>query len=833
MAQSPYQQLEQEFRRLHAFRGAASLLRWDSAVMMPRGSADVRGEQLAALDAECHALLTSPRVSRLIDRAQANQSQLEDWQLANLREMRRERDHAIATPLSLVTRLARATSLAEVRWLEARQENNFALLAPHLEEVVALTRDKAQVLSQALGLAPYDSLIDEFSPGFLSADIDQLFKVVIRRLPSLIREAIELQAGHPPLPLAGKVGVSKQRTLALEVMRAIGFPFDRGRLDESSRAFTEGVWGDVRIATRYDVNEPFSGLMGVLHEIGQAMYDLGLPAEWRDQPVGRDRGMALEESQSLLLEMIVGRSRAFLTWLRPLLEKHFGCNGPAWEVENLYRTLTLVRRSAIRADADELTYPVHIMLRYDLEKQIFEGTMPVRDLPEAWRAGFEPRLGLRPCDRHRRLPAGRALGARAVRLLPFVRARLVHRGTALREPARGERALRRRDRRWPLRRPVRVAAAERARTRCERRRAGTDQGRHRPHAVGGAVAALCRSQVPRVRVRGGGVRRQRGRTGRQRGAGRLTMGAVVVPAPATARPAGSSSTFKRLQARLRGLAGKAIEDFRDDRGGRPRDGLPVRRQGLVHAARRAAVAAAQRPGAVRPRRRQPRPEAAGLPAARAAGIPGARSACRTTSSSRTPTAWSSASFPRARTMCGLCSRLRRGALYRYASENGVTKVALGHHRDDIVETMFLNMFFGGRLKTMPPKLLSEDGRHIVIRPLAYVPEREIERYARARAFPIIPCTLCGSQEHLQRVAVKKMLADWEREHPGRTEAIFSALCNVSTSHLADPRAFDFEGLEARRAAALGGPAGDTRGRRGRRRFDDPPRTLGRTLTLLG
>jgi tRNA 2-thiocytidine biosynthesis protein TtcA len=161
-------------------------------------------------------------------------------------------------------------------------------------------------------------------------------------------------------------------------------------------------------------------------------------------------------------------------------------------------------------------------------------------------------------------------------------------------------------------------------------------------------------------------------------------------------------------------------------------------------------------------------------------------------------------IPEGRTMCGLCSRLRRGALYRYASENGITKVALGHHRDDIVETLFLNMFFGGRMKTMPPKLLSEDGRHIVIRPLAYVPEREIERYARARRFPLIPCTLCGSQQQLQRVTVKKMLADWERESPGRTEAIFSALSNVTPSHLADPGAFDFAGLEARRAAVLAG-----------------------------
>jgi tRNA 2-thiocytidine biosynthesis protein TtcA len=151
--------------------------------------------------------------------------------------------------------------------------------------------------------------------------------------------------------------------------------------------------------------------------------------------------------------------------------------------------------------------------------------------------------------------------------------------------------------------------------------------------------------------------------------------------------------------------------------------------------------------------------------------------------------------PEGKTMCGLCSRLRRGRLYRYAAENGITRIALGHHRDDIVETLFLNMFFGGRMKAMPPKLLSEDGRHVVIRPLAYVPERDIERYARARQFPIIPCRLCGSQENLQRVAVKRMLAEWEREHPGRIETIFSAMQNVTVSHLADAQLFDFAALE--------------------------------------
>lgn len=151
-------------------------------------------------------------------------------------------------------------------------------------------------------------------------------------------------------------------------------------------------------------------------------------------------------------------------------------------------------------------------------------------------------------------------------------------------------------------------------------------------------------------------------------------------------------------------------------------------------------------------------------------------------------------IPEGKTMCGLCSRLRRGALYRFARENGVTKIALGHHRDDLVETLFLNMFFGGKLKTMPPKLLSEDGRHIVIRPLAFVSENDIERYARAREFPIIPCKLCGSQPNMQRVAIKKMLQDWEQQFPGRSETIFSSLRSVVPSHLADTTLHDFPGL---------------------------------------
>jgi carboxypeptidase Taq len=392
MAMTPYKQLEQEWKRLHAFRGAMAVLRWDAAVMMPRGSADVRGEQLAALETEYHALVTAPRITRLLDRAQANTAGLEDWQVANLREMRRQRDFAIATPVALVSRLAKAASKAEARWLVARESGKFEDFAPYLEEVVHLVRDKAQLLGQSRNLSPYDALVDEFSPGLTSAEIDAMFKALARRLPGLIRDVLARQEQRQLLPIVGKFSASRQRALAVEIMRAVGFPFDRGRLDESEHPFTEGVPGDVRVTTRFDPTEPFSGLLGALHETGHAMYDVGLPTEFIDQPVGRDRGMALEESQSLLMEMVVCRSRPFVRYLKPLLEKHFGVSGPEWSEENLYAHLTRVRRGPIRVDADELTYTLHIQLRYELENQLLSGELAVRNLRDAWNAGMEQRL---------------------------------------------------------------------------------------------------------------------------------------------------------------------------------------------------------------------------------------------------------------------------------------------------------------------------------------------------------------------------------------------------------------------------------------------------------
>jgi tRNA 2-thiocytidine biosynthesis protein TtcA len=253
-----------------------------------------------------------------------------------------------------------------------------------------------------------------------------------------------------------------------------------------------------------------------------------------------------------------------------------------------------------------------------------------------------------------------------------------------------------------------------------------------------------------------------------------------------------SNTFKRLQARLRGEVGKAIEDFRMIEHG---DRVMVCLSGgkdsytlldILLSLQRSAPIEFELV-AVNLDQKQPGFPAHVLPDyLTALGVPFHVIEQDTYSVVKRV-------IPEGKTMCGLCSRLRRGALYRYASENGITKIALGHHRDDIVETLFLNMFFGGKLKAMPPKLGSDDGRHIVIRPLAYVAERDIERYARAREFPLIPCTLCGSQENMQRKEIKRMLHEWEQQYPGRTESIFSSLRNVVASHLADPRAAEFTG----------------------------------------
>jgi carboxypeptidase Taq len=390
---TPYQTLETRFRRLGTLGEATALLQWDSATQMPAGAAPARAEQTAALRVISHEILTQPDTGDLLAGAEA-QNELDAWQRANVREMRRRWLHATALPADLVEALTKACSASEMAWRKARPAADFALAKPHLEKVLALVREAAAAKAEQLGTSPYEALLDEFEPGGRTAAIDALFDDLAATLPGLIEGALAHQVA--PLPLEGRFPVETQRTLGVDLMTRLGFDFEHGRLDISLHPFCGGTPDDVRITTRYDETNFTRALMGVLHETGHALYERGLPAAWRRQPVGDARGMSVHESQSLLVEMQVCRSREFLDFVAPLLRQAFGGKGPAWEADNLHRIYTQVARGFIRVDADEVTYPAHVILRYRLEKAMVAGDLEVEDLPGEWNHCMRELLGVSP-----------------------------------------------------------------------------------------------------------------------------------------------------------------------------------------------------------------------------------------------------------------------------------------------------------------------------------------------------------------------------------------------------------------------------------------------------
>lgn len=393
-----YAALERRAARISAVSDALGILDWDSQTTMPTGAADGRAEQTAVLRVLRHELASAPDTGDLLARAEAEVG-ADPWRRANLREMRRAWVHATAVPPDLVEASSRAASACEVAWRTARAEDDFPSLLPLLEEVLRLQRAVADAKAAALGVSPYDALLDQYEPDGRSAEIDALFAELEAFLPGLIEGAIEAQARRPaPLRPEGPFPAAAQRALGEELMRAAGFDFSRGRLDVSLHPFCGGASDDVRLTTRYDEADFAGALMGVLHETGHALYEQNRPRAWRGQPVGDARGMVLHESQSLIVEMQASRSRAFAGWLAPRLRAAFGGTGPAWEADNLHRLATRVERSLIRVDADEATYPAHVVLRYRLERAMLAGDLAPADLPGAWADGMRALVGVVPPD---------------------------------------------------------------------------------------------------------------------------------------------------------------------------------------------------------------------------------------------------------------------------------------------------------------------------------------------------------------------------------------------------------------------------------------------------
>lgn len=394
---SPYAALEDRFRRLGDIEGAVAVLSWDQAVCMPKGGGRVRGEQLATLRRLAHDTLAAAETGSLLEEAEGH-PELDGWRRANLREMRRRHVRATALDPLLVEGLTRATNTCELVWRDARAANDFAALRPHLETVVRLIREAAGQVGARLGLAPYDALLDEFQPGLRSAEVERLLAPVEAALPPLIEAAIERQ--QPARLPVGPFPIGLQRELGRRLVERMGFDFNNGRLDESTHPFCGGVPEDVRMTTRYREDEVASALMAILHETGHALYEAGLPRAWIGQPVGEARGIVIHESQSLLVEMQACRSREFVRFLAGELAAAFGSD-PAFAPDNLIALYRRVDRSLIRVDADEMTYPLHIVLRWRLERAMIAGDLAVADLPGAWNEGMGELLGIVPPDDRR------------------------------------------------------------------------------------------------------------------------------------------------------------------------------------------------------------------------------------------------------------------------------------------------------------------------------------------------------------------------------------------------------------------------------------------------
>jgi carboxypeptidase Taq len=386
-----YDTLAQTFERLHRLQHLQSIASWDQAANMPPRGNEARAAAMAEMAALLHRMRTDPQLGDQLERAE--QEPLTEPQRANLREMRREWRHASALPESLVQRAQIAGARCEHAWRSLRPANDWAGFLQHFAGVLAVAREESDLLSQKFAMPRYDALMDRFEPGMTSATVDRLFGEVRQWLPGLIARVRDKQSRETVLRPEGPFPVPAQRALCERVIRLLGFDFDAGRLDVSTHPFCGGVPEDVRLTTRFQENEFMVALMGTIHETGHGRYEQNRPRDLLGQPVSESRSMAIHESQSLSFEMQLGSHRGFVEHLAPLVAQAFGAQ-PAFEPENLHKLMTRVHPGLIRVDADEVTYPAHVIARYEIERPLIEGELDAQDIPALWDAKMQELLGL-------------------------------------------------------------------------------------------------------------------------------------------------------------------------------------------------------------------------------------------------------------------------------------------------------------------------------------------------------------------------------------------------------------------------------------------------------
>ncbi len=387
-----YQQLKTIFTRLYHLQNIDHVMQWDESVMMPEGAGEYRAKVMGTLNRLTQKMQGSKKIMPLITEVKKNQT-LAPWDEENLKWMEKKHRNATCIPLNLTEKFTEAAIVSQQVWRRLRAENNWQDFIPYQETTFKLLKEIAERKSQWMGLHPYDALLDEYAPGFNQNMIDHTFTGLKAALPGLIKQVHDRQKSSELIIPVGPFAPAKQKSVGLEVVQALGFDFAHGRIDVSHHPFCSGDGSDTRITTRYHEEELMSSIMGMCHETGHALYEQGLPKEWIFQPVGHVNSMAMHESQSLIIEMEVCRSPEFIDYLTPLIQHEFG-EQPAFTAKNLYQLVTRVEPSLIRVDADEVTYPMHIVLRYELEKQLMNGDIAIKDLPYHWDELMQKYLGI-------------------------------------------------------------------------------------------------------------------------------------------------------------------------------------------------------------------------------------------------------------------------------------------------------------------------------------------------------------------------------------------------------------------------------------------------------
>lgn len=394
----PYARVAAKFALACKLASIESLLNWDAQTNMPKGGAWARGEQVGALAEVTSDLTGTKEIGELLDEAQAYATALDASDRANLAEMRRLWIHRAAVPKELLVERARVSQALQATWLDAKPNSDFASFAPGFKTMMAIHKEVAAAKGAALGLAPYDAMMDEQDPGLTSAIIDPIFDDLAAELPGILQEVRERQASWPDvIAFSGDFSVARQTALSERLAVIVGHSPDNSRIDVAPHPFSmPHAPGDVRFTTRYDVDKFRYSVTATLHEAGHSMYELNLPRTLAFAPVGFARGASAHESQSLMLEMMAGRSKEFLAFLAPLLNEYFGGDKACWTASNVLNYFRRVDDDYIRVEADEISYPLHVILRYRLERALLSGDLAVDDTPGAWNELFGKLFGRTP-----------------------------------------------------------------------------------------------------------------------------------------------------------------------------------------------------------------------------------------------------------------------------------------------------------------------------------------------------------------------------------------------------------------------------------------------------